>query len=85
MIKFRVHEPEIKMKISPAQIVYTGDSKPYEGDYVVTPKVYEPVVLQTANRLLSQNVNVLKIPQYEVSNAAGGLTLIMGDEYMKQE
>lgn len=84
MIKFRVQEPEIKMKISPAKIVYTGDSKPYEGEYTVTPKTYEPVILQTANKLLSQNVNVLKIPQYEVSNAAGGLTLIMGDEYMNQ-
>lgn len=84
MIKLRVHEPEIKMKISPAKIVYTGDSKPYEGEYTVTPKTYEQVVLQTANKLLSQNVNVLKIPQYEVSNAAGGLTLIMGDEYMNQ-
>lgn len=85
MIKIRVREPEIKMRISPATIVYTGDSKPYEGAYTVTPQTYEAVVLPTANRLLSQNVNVLKIPQYEVSNAAGGLTLIMGDEYMKQE
>lgn len=85
MIKLRVNEPRVWLKIAPAEIVYTGDSKPYEGAYTVTPKIYEPVVLQTANRLLSQNVNVLKIPQYEVSNASGGLTLIMGDEYMQKE
>lgn len=62
--------------------VGTGGSKPYEGEYDVTPKTYAPVVLPTRNRLLSRDVNVAKIPQYEVSNAAGGLTLIMGDEYM---
>ena len=82
MIKMTLSQPEIKMKIAPAKVVYTGDSKPYEGDYDVTPKTYAPVVLPTRNRLLSRDVNVAKIPQYEVSNAAGGLTLIMGDEYM---
>lgn len=82
MLKMTLSQPEIKMKIEPAKVVYTGDSKPYEGVYDVTPKTYEPVVLPTRNRLLSRDVNVAKIPQYEVSNAAGGLTLIMGDEYM---
>lgn len=84
MIKMVVSAPEIKMKISPAKVVYAGEGKPYEGEYEVTPKTYEPVILPTKNRLLSQDVNVLKIPQYEVSNAAGGVTLIMGDEYMKE-
>lgn len=82
MIKMTLSQPEIKMKIAPAKVVYTGGGAPYEGVYDVTPKTYEPVVLPTRNRLLSRDVNVAKIPQYEVSNAAGGLTLIMGDEYM---
>ena len=82
MIKMTVSQPEIHMKVEPAKVVYAGDGKPYEGDYDVTPKTYEPVVLPTRNRLLSSNVNIAKIPQYEVSNDAGGLTLIMGDEYM---
>lgn len=84
MIKMTVSQPGIKMKIDPAKVVYQGGGTPYEGEYEVTPKMYEPVVLPTRNRLLSQNVNVLKIPQYEVSNASGGVTLIMGDEYMKE-
>lgn len=82
MIKMSVTQPEIKMRVAPAKVVYTGGGKPYEGVYDVTPKTYAPVVLPTRNRLLSRDVNVAKIPQYEVSNAAGGLTLIMGDEYM---
>ena len=62
--------------------MYAGEGKPYEGIYDVTPKSYEPVVLPTRNRLLSRDVNVAKIPRYEVSNDAGGVTFIIGDEYM---
>ena len=43
MIKMTLSQPEIKMKIAPAKVVYTGGSKPYEGVYDVTPKTYEPV------------------------------------------
>ena len=82
MIKMTLPQPEIKMKIAPAKVVYAGEGKPYEGIYDVTPKSYEPVVLPTRNRLLSRDVNVAKIPRYEVSNDAGGVTFIIGDEYM---
>ena len=34
-----------------------------------------------AAEILKDNVTVKKIPQYIVSNDAGGATLIMGDEY----
>ena len=85
MIKLRVAEPRIRLKIAPAQVVYTGDGQPYEGVYDVVPRTYEPVILPTKDRLLREDVNVQKIPQYEVSNAAGGITLILGDEYMQKE
>lgn len=81
MLKMTVSQPEIKMKIEPAKVVYQG-GEAYEGAYEVVPKAFEPVILPTRDRYLSRDVNVAKIPQYEVSNAAGGLTLIMGDEYM---
>ncbi len=82
MIKMSVTQPEIKMRVSPAKVVYQGGGAPYEGDYEVTPKIYDPVVLPTRDRYLSRDVTVAKIPQYEVSNTSGGVTLIMGDEYM---
>ena len=53
----------------------------YAGEYEVTPKVYEETVLPTKDRKLTANVEVRKIPQYEVSNEFGGETLIIGDEY----
>lgn len=64
-----------------AVIPLTVRPEAYDGDYVVTPKIASNVVLQTEKKLMQQDVTVLKIPQFEVSNEAGGKTLIMGDEY----
>ena len=71
MIKMTLSQPEIKMKIAPAKVVYTGDSKPYEGDYDVTPQAKSAVILPTKDRRLSRDVNVKKIPYYETSNQTG--------------
>nr|DAQ77741.1 MAG TPA: hypothetical protein [Caudoviricetes sp.] len=71
MIKMTISQPEIKMKIAPAKVVYTGDSKPYEGVYDVTPQAKSAVILPTKDRLLSRDVNVKKIPYYETSNQTG--------------
>ena len=51
----------------------------YEGEYEVTPQVDKPVVLHTKAKRMNDDVTVKKIPQYEVSNAAGGKTLTIGD------
>lgn len=53
----------------------------YTGAYTATPKVEEETVLQTKDRKMIKDVTVEKIPLYEVSNQAGGETLIIGDEY----
>lgn len=71
MIKMTLSQPEIKMKIAPAKVVYTGNSKPYEGVYDVTPQAKSAVILPTKDRLLSRDVNVKKIPYYETSNQTG--------------
>lgn len=52
----------------------------YKGPYVVTPKVDESVLLETANRLIENNINIKKIPTYEVSNEADGITFLIGEE-----
>lgn len=53
---------------------------PYNGAYTVTPKLEQRVVLPTKNRTPKDDITVLQIPQYEVSNTAGGITLILGEE-----
>lgn len=56
-----------------------GDTAPlYDGEYAVEPKLFEDVTLPTKDRKMKSDVTVSKIPMYEVSNEAGGLTLIIG-------
>lgn len=61
--------------------VNSGDVPVYDGAYSVTPKVYEETTLETKQKLMQNNVTVSKIPQYQVSNDAEGVTLIIGEEY----
>ena len=61
--------------------VNSGDVPVYDGAYSVTPKVYEETTLETKQKLMQNNVTVARIPQYQVSNDADGVTLIIGEEY----
>lgn len=51
----------------------------YDGPCEVTPKTNTNQILRTANLLVEENITVLKIPVYEVSNSAG-TTVIIGGE-----
>ena len=53
----------------------------YDGTYNVTPQFGGEVILETKNKAMTDDVTVKKMPQYEVSNNAGGKTLILGDKY----
>ena len=57
-----------------------SQTKPYEGEYEITPKTYDEQILPTKNKKMVDNLKVKKIPQYEVSNSAEGFTLIIGEE-----
>ena len=46
----------------------------YDGDYTVTPKVYEQI-LETQDKSMSDNVTVEAVPYSEVSNPQGGYTV----------
>jgi hypothetical protein len=52
----------------------------YDGEYAVTPKADDSTTLETAQKYMTQNVNVRKIPYYEVDNAAGGATIYIGTD-----
>lgn len=56
------------------------DVEIYDGAYEVTPKTEEAQTLPTAQRYLTQNVKVNKIPYYEVDNPAGGATIYIGTD-----
>lgn len=51
----------------------------YMGEYDVTPNI-EQQVLETANKVLVENVTIKKIPFFEVGNTSGGTTVYIGKE-----
>ena len=87
-IKMRVSSPRVSMTIGSsavnmsvgaARLVYlTGE--PYEGEYEVTPSTDEKQTLHTAQKLLTKDVTVHKIPYYEMDNEAGGITIYIGSD-----
>lgn len=48
-----------------------SDAPEYEGDYEVVPLAYASTTLDTANKLLRQDVTVTEIPYQETSNESG--------------
>lgn len=56
------------------------DLPKYTGDYTVTPEVDTAQTLETAGTYMTNDVTVKAIPDYEVSNEAGGNTFIIGKE-----
>ena len=57
--------------------VPSDDIEHYAGEYDVTPLVTAQV-LATRDKLMDDNVRVNMIPTREESNAAGGVTFIVG-------
>lgn len=53
----------------------------YEGEYEVTPTFSVDLSMKTKGCAMKDDVTIKKMPQYEVTNASGGKTLILGDEY----
>ena len=72
--------PTIEVQLQDVSLINVVGEK-YEGDYEVTPSTYNDKVLATRNLVMTKDVTVRKIPQFEVSNTAGGKTLIIGGEY----
>ena len=52
----------------------------YGGPYEVTPKAYLDQTLQTAHKLMTDNVTVFKVPYYETSNLFDGKTAYIAEE-----
>lgn len=61
-------------------IIIFEDAEEYDGEYVVIPLAERQTVLETAEKLLLENIVVKEIPYYETSNSAGGDTVYIGSE-----
>lgn len=72
--------PAIEVQLQNVVLI-SVEGKKYEGEYDITPSTYNDKVLATRNLVMSKDVTIRKIPQFEVSNSADGKTLIIGEEY----
>lgn len=60
-------------------IAQSGGSFPkYEGEYEVIPSLAEDITLETAKKVMTDDVTVKKLPRYDVANEAGGKTVYIG-------
>lgn len=60
------------------QIITTDDFEKYVGSYEVIPLPVMEQILQTANKVLTDDIVIAPIPYATVSNLAGGYTAIIG-------
>lgn len=72
--------PTIEVQLQNVVLI-SVEGKKYEGEYDITPSTYNDKVMATQNMVMSKDVTIRKIPQFEVSNTADGKTLIIGEEY----
>jgi len=56
-----------------------AQKKKYDGPYSVIPSVDEMQILNTEDKIMTENLVVLPIPYFETSNPKGGLTVHIGD------
>lgn len=73
-----VQDESIEMTLDVAIVEGTG-GEPYEGEYIITPLPYQETILQTKDKILSEDIRVLEIPYFETSNVSG-LTIYIGSE-----
>ncbi len=52
----------------------------YAGSYEVTPKAWEEQTLETAHKLMTDDVTVFRVPYYETSNLFDGKTAYIAEE-----
>lgn len=75
-IKVKFAEQQKQIKVEFGVIHQMGADVPqYNGSYLVTPDAQNNIVLNTAQKFLSADVQVKKIPYAEVSNTANGTTV----------
>lgn len=55
-------------------VISTGQENPYNGEYIITPKV-EAQTMKTKNKTMLDDVTIKAIPYAEVTNLSNGKTV----------
>lgn len=59
-------------------VIRGGTFPAYTGETVVTPLAFASTVLETANKTVYSDIEVLEIPYTETTNPSGGITVSIG-------
>ncbi len=59
--------------------VNTVAGEHYDGEYEITPRAYDPVILETSGKVMDDDVTVLRVP-YHVNNNLYGKTAYIAEE-----
>lgn len=72
---------EFNASLSENIIIVDEDAIPvYTGETEITPRTHSNILLDTKNKRLLSDINVLKVPYFETSNVSGITVYIGGDE-----
>ena len=69
----------LNLSIDSEIIVKNYDAERYEGSYLIIPAAYDDQVLETKNKLCTENIVVEKVPLWETSNLSGGNTVYIAE------
>lgn len=78
-VDFKEDNTSLGIDFGSIQYVTKGEASPYEGEYIVTPKVQQQT-MPTKDKTLKDDILVKEIPFFNVSNTSGGDTVYIGNE-----
>lgn len=70
-------EPTLSGSLS---IATSQEHEVYSGSYEVTPSINDDQILDTAHKVLSDDIVVNKVPYFETSNNSNGKTVYIGKD-----
>lgn len=82
-IELIVEDSVIVLELEPLNNIPSNAYEVYKGEHVVTPSRYDGTVLQTADKLMTDNVTVKTIPYFVTGNLSGGNTCYIGNEVIE--
>lgn len=75
-VEIDISAVELSMDVALSYQMIEGE--PYTGETEVESHLYDPIILETKDRVMPDNVTVLPITILDVDNPAGGYTVTIG-------
>lgn len=77
-VPMRVSASRVEIPMNVGVVFNVVEGERYDGETEVESHLYDPIILETRNKLMPDNVTVLPITILDVDNPAGGYTVTIG-------